>query len=70
MDAYEHGIAATSTDWAHWHVIPADHKWDCRTLVAEIICRKLDKLKLAFPEPGLDDQAKLAEARSRLEQEN
>ena len=70
MDAYEDAIAATSTDWAPWHVIPADHKWACRALVAEIICRKLDKLKLAFPEPGPDDQAALAEARIRLEQEN
>ena len=70
MDAYEDAIAATSTDWAPWHVIPADHKWACRALVAEIICRKLDRLKLAFPEPGPDDQAALAEARIRLEQES
>ena len=70
MDAYQDAIAATSTDWAPWHVIPADHKWACRALVAEIICRRLDKLKLAFPEPSPADHAALAEARLRLEQES
>ena len=69
MQAYEAAIAATSSKWAPWHVIPADHKWLSRALVAEIICRTLDKLKLRFPELSAEEQAALSEARFRLENE-
>src|SRR5206468_2618835 len=37
MKAYEHALTATSTPWAPWYVIPADHKWSARVLVAEVI---------------------------------
>lgn len=67
MSAYADAIAATTTPWAPWHVIPADHKWVCRALVAEIICRTLDKLELRFPELSEQDRSALAEARFRLE---
>ena len=30
MMAYEQAISATSTKWAPWHIIPADHKWVSR----------------------------------------
>jgi PPK2 family polyphosphate:nucleotide phosphotransferase len=69
MLAYEEAIAATSTDWAPWHIIPADHKWVCRTLVAEIICRTLDKLKLRYPPIPEEHRDTLTEARTRLENE-
>ena len=67
--AYEQAIAATSTDWAPWHIVPADHKWVCRALVAEIICRTLGKLKLRYPEVAERDRQALNEARRRLESE-
>ena len=34
MKVYEEAISATSTKWAPWHIIPADHKWVSRALVA------------------------------------
>src|SRR5262249_34400069 len=34
MSAYEDAIEATSTEWAPWHVVPADHKWVSRAIVA------------------------------------
>ncbi len=37
MQAYEDAIGATSTDWAPWYVIPADHKWISRAMVAQIV---------------------------------
>lgn len=67
--AYEDAIAATSTHWAPWHIIPADHKPGCRALVAAIICRTLDGLKLGYPKITETDSVALAEARMRLEQE-
>ncbi len=69
ISAYEDAIAATSTKWAPWHVIPADHKWVCRALVAEIICRTLGKLKLRFPELSEQVRSTLSEARLQLENE-
>src|SRR5579862_5129672 len=37
MDAYESCLSATSTEWAAWHVIPADHKWVARAMVAKVV---------------------------------
>jgi PPK2 family polyphosphate:nucleotide phosphotransferase len=37
MRAYEECLAATSTKSAPWYVIPADHKWVTRALVAAIL---------------------------------
>ena len=39
MRAYEECLTATSTKWAPWYVIPADHKWVTRAAVA----RHLDR---------------------------
>ena len=30
MKAFEDAISATSTKWAPWYIIPADHKWVSR----------------------------------------
>src|SRR4029078_2487893 len=37
MDAYETCIDETSTKSAPWYVIPADHKWVSRAVVAAIL---------------------------------
>ena len=49
MHAYEDMIQETSTDWAPWHVIPADNKWFTRLAVAVTVIRALEKLDLAYP---------------------
>jgi len=41
MEAYEDALTATSTDWAPWYVIPADHKWVARAAVAEVVTRAI-----------------------------
>jgi PPK2 family polyphosphate:nucleotide phosphotransferase len=69
VDAYEDAIAATSTEWAPWYVIPADHKWATRTVVADIIIRTLKDLDLRYPEPTEEERARLTEARRALEAE-
>jgi PPK2 family polyphosphate:nucleotide phosphotransferase len=67
VDAYENCLSRTSTDWAPWHIIPADHKWVTRALVAEIITREVHKLDLRYPkvDKGLGKQFEAA--RSLLE---
>ena len=69
MDAYENAINATSTEWAPWYIIPADHKWATRALVADIITSKLRDLDLKFPEVSKEHLKTLAEARKNLESE-
>jgi PPK2 family polyphosphate:nucleotide phosphotransferase len=49
MDAYADMIGATSTDYAPWYVVPADHKHVAWLVVAEAIIAALEGLKLEFP---------------------
>lgn len=48
--AYQDLIAHTSTPWAPWYVIPADHKWLMRALVSHVIVDVIEKLGVSFPE--------------------
>jgi PPK2 family polyphosphate:nucleotide phosphotransferase len=66
QDAYEKALSVTSTENAPWYVIPADHKWAARALVADIITTTLLSLDLHYPEPGEAQKALLAEARRKL----
>ena len=47
--AYEMAVTRCSTAWAPWHVIPANHHWYRDALVAGILLRALEGLKLAYP---------------------
>jgi PPK2 family polyphosphate:nucleotide phosphotransferase len=68
MRAYESAIRGTATENAPWYVVPADHKWFTRLVVASVIIETLDSLKLEYPDvSGMDSRA-LAEARNALEQ--
>ena len=67
--AFEDCFNATSTEWAPWYIIPADHKWVSRTAVADIIVKKLKALDLAYPTVDDEQKARLAEAREALVQE-
>ncbi len=66
QDAYETALRATSTDWAPWYVIPADHKWMMRLLVATTLTNTIRSLDLAYPRPTSEELAALAEAREKL----
>lgn len=67
-DAYEAMLNHTSTEWAPWYVIPADHKWVTRLSVAEIIVAKLKSLKLKYPEVPKELKPELAKAKKKLHQ--
>jgi PPK2 family polyphosphate:nucleotide phosphotransferase len=66
QEAYEEAITATSTKWAPWYVIPADHKWVMRTVVAAILSHRIHTLDLAYPELTADQAAHLEQARQQL----
>ena len=68
-DAYEEMITATSTPWAPWYVVPADHKPAMRALVGGIIVDAIDGLDLRIPPVDDEKSAVLDEARRLLEAE-
>ena len=67
--AYEQMLSKTSTSHAPWHIVPADHKWFTRLVVAELVVEALKSLDLAFPPASPSHLKELAEARRRLEAE-
>ena len=69
MRAYELALSNTSTRHAPWFVVPADHKWFTRLVVARLVVEALESLDLAFPQPSKAQLDALAEARKRLEAE-
>ena len=49
QDAYEEMLRATSRPEAPWFVVPADHKWFMRMVVAGVLVQELQALGLEFP---------------------
>jgi PPK2 family polyphosphate:nucleotide phosphotransferase len=69
ISAFEDAITATSTPWAPWYVIPADHWWVTQVLVAWVLVDKLASLDLRWPEVSPEEHAANLEARKALEAE-
>jgi PPK2 family polyphosphate:nucleotide phosphotransferase len=55
--AFADMLACTSTPWAPWHVVPADHKWLRNHVVARTVAGTLAAMDPRWPEPGEDLQA-------------
>jgi len=55
QDHYEEAITATSTEWAPWFVVPADHKWVRDVAIAVLLVDTFERLDPRIPaaEPGL-----------------
>lgn len=69
MEAYEEAIAATSTDWAPWYIVPADNKWVSRAVIAAVLTTTIRSLDLKYPEPTDEHRRALVEARRILDNE-
>ena len=69
MGAYEDMIRNTSTKRAPWYVVPADHKWFTRVVVAEALVHALNKLDLSFPQVDAEKRKDLKKARTILNNE-
>ena len=65
--AYDDLIRHTSTSIAPWYVVPADHKWFTRLIVAEAVGAALMDIDPRFPTLSPDQLAQLATARTALE---
>lgn len=64
--AYEDMLTKTSTEWAPWHVIPADKKWFSRAAISEIIVTALRDINPQYPEVSDDHRKRLAQAKKNL----
>jgi PPK2 family polyphosphate:nucleotide phosphotransferase len=69
MEAYEEAIRGTATETAPWYVVPADHKWFTRLVVAGVVVETLEELKLAFPSVDKTQRRELETLRLALEAE-
>jgi PPK2 family polyphosphate:nucleotide phosphotransferase len=69
MRAYEDALMATSTEWAPWYIIPSNHKWASRTLVADVLTNTICSLGLDFPAITSERKKRLEMAKIQLENE-
>jgi PPK2 family polyphosphate:nucleotide phosphotransferase len=53
QDAYDDMLVKTSTSYAPWYVVPADHNWVRNLAVAKILLKTLKDLDPKYPKPAL-----------------
>jgi PPK2 family polyphosphate:nucleotide phosphotransferase len=51
---YEDALTRTSTSWAPWYVVPADHKWVSSLAVATLMAAELEATDPQYPPPAVD----------------
>jgi PPK2 family polyphosphate:nucleotide phosphotransferase len=49
VDAYEDALTQTSTEWAPWHVVPADRNWVKAVAVAQLLVDALEQIDPQLP---------------------
>ena len=67
--AFSDMLTHTSTEWAPWYVIPADHKWFARICVSAVLAHTLMEINPQYPKVDADKRKDLAEVRALLEAE-
>jgi PPK2 family polyphosphate:nucleotide phosphotransferase len=65
--AFSETLSHTSTEWAPWFVIPADHKWFARIAAASVIAHTLLEIDPRFPTVGEQQRRALLEVKASLE---
>ena len=66
QEAFDQMLSNTSTKWAPWYVVPADHKWFARLATAAILIRTLDGIDPQYPPPEPELRQEMAKARDEL----
>ncbi len=64
--AFSDMLSHTSTEWAPWYVIPADHKWFARICVGAILVQALQELDPRYPEVTEEQLREEHDARAEL----
>ncbi len=60
-------LTNTSTEWAPWHVIPADRKWYARIAAGAVIANALLEIDPRYPTVTDETRAKLQDIKATLE---
>ena len=58
MHAYEDALHETSTEYAPWYVVPANHKWYRDIVIGTVLTQALKELNMKYPIPK-DDLTKV-----------
>jgi PPK2 family polyphosphate:nucleotide phosphotransferase len=66
MGAFEEMVRGTATEAAPWHIVPADHKWFSRLVVAAAIEERLEAIDPKFPKLDEAEQRDIAALRAAL----
>lgn len=66
QEVYADVLSSTSTEFAPWHVIPADDKWFARLAIASAIYRRFEKLDLRYPVVTPIQKQELEKAKQKL----
>jgi PPK2 family polyphosphate:nucleotide phosphotransferase len=52
--AYNDALTQCNTEWAPWHIVPADRKWYRNLVIAETVTKTLEDMHPPYPKPKLD----------------
>jgi len=66
QSAYEDMIQHTASEHGPWYVVPADHKWFTRLVVAAAVVDALKALRHSYPKVDAAQRAELEGARKQL----
>jgi PPK2 family polyphosphate:nucleotide phosphotransferase len=69
MAVYQDMIRATSRPTAPWYVVPADHKWFTRLVVATAVIEALESLDLSYPKIDTAGLKEMRKVRAALQAE-
>jgi PPK2 family polyphosphate:nucleotide phosphotransferase len=64
--AFAEMLSATSTEWAPWHVIPADRKWFMRIAAGAVILDAIRDIDPKYPKVADEARAEMLKARDEL----
>jgi len=67
--AFDSMLSHTSTPWAPWYVVPADHKWFARLATAAALVTALSAINPRYPAPDPAEKKEMAQVRVELEAE-
>ncbi len=56
MKAYEDALSKTSTEWAPWYIVPANHKWYRNLIISRVLVETLQSLNMSYPHPDFDPE--------------
>jgi PPK2 family polyphosphate:nucleotide phosphotransferase len=57
MKAYDDVLEKTSTEWAPWYLVPANHKWFRDWVVTNVIVKALQRMSMHYPRLAQDPKS-------------